>query len=188
MRHPTRLLVLLVLLLAGAVPPAAASSAPPDDVMLLELGLGGGSAGIRSGDRERSGLAITTRVGGLVRPRLAAEFAIDGWTRSLEGQTLSLSVTTLGLGAYSADHAFAVHAGVGLARGVATKPVGNAYAYDAQNGFGASAGAGWTFRPWRTIGFGPHVGVMWGHIPAAEFHVVDACVSVRWFPPARRTR
>lgn len=181
MRTPT-LIRCFVVLAALACGPSFAIAAPTERGLLLGFGAGGGSAGVTGGEHRRGGTALGLSVGYVLHPEYALALGTTGWTRTLEGQTVSFTVTGAEFDWYPRGGDFSVRAMAGLGRGMLSTQSGYTLRYAGESGLGFSAGLGYELRLARTLTLGPQTDFNWVVLDDATLRWWNGYVTLRWYP------
>jgi hypothetical protein len=145
-----RLSVLCVLgLLLVSAPVAAQGKPQTREGVWFSAGLGVGTIGCSDCDGEReTGLSGGLSVGGTITPRFLLGVATTGFSKSLDGETLTTGTLEGRIRFYPwADKGFHINAGAGLAT--------LSYAGESDKGFGITLGIGHDFRVGKNVSLTP---------------------------------
>ncbi len=175
--------VLTTLLCAVLACPVLAESFPQTrDGWQVGFGVGGGSAGGSGGGSREGGGAGTFHVGYAFQPQVALELNSNAWTKSQDGATVTLSVTTASLSYYPAGaQGLVLRAGAGFGDESVSASSGNLTFSASQTGFGATAGVGYEFRVKRTFAIGPQVDFGWISINGGSDNYINGALGFHWY-------
>ncbi len=180
---PGVLLPVALLLLGCALPARAATRPHLRDGWILGLGFGGGSAGFHvageSTDR-RFGSAGNLRAGFMVRPNLSIGLETNVWFKTIEGVDWTLDMIGGGVTWYPGDRFF-LRGAAGGGSATAEIPSGSRTESVSQDGFGATAGAGYEVRFWRSWALAPQVDFTYLRLDNDNANWVSFGCAAHWY-------
>lgn len=181
MRAPT-LIWLFAVVFGWSHVSNAAIAAPTERGLLLGFGAGGGSASVTGGEHRQGGAAIGLSIGYVLAPEYTIAFGTTGWTRELDGQTVTFTVSGAEFDWYPGRGGLSLRAIAGLGRGMLSTQSGYTLRYASESGLGLSAGLGYEFRLARTLTLGPQVDFNWVVLDDATLRYGNGYLTLRWFP------
>jgi outer membrane protein with beta-barrel domain len=135
------------------------------DGWILGLGIGGGSAALKSGgqtsDRE-TGSTGHLRAGYILNPKVSIGFEGNFWMKSVEGVDWTFDTYTAEATFYPGD-GFTLRAGVGGGGAEAAVSSGSSTTTASETGLGVSTGVGYEIRVSRS----------WAVVPQADFSYIN---------------
>lgn len=146
---------LAVLLALAAVSPATASAqnAQTREGFWFNIGLGGGSLGCSDCEGRESGLSGGLALGGTLNKHWLVGGFSNGWTKSVDGVTITAGTLVLGVRYYPSESGgFFITGGLGIG----TLDLGiDGYGSASESGSGALLGIGYDIRVAKNLSFTP---------------------------------
>jgi hypothetical protein len=151
---------------------------------LVGFGIGGGSAGIEasgaSSDRE-AGIAGSFRAGYVIKPQFSLELDSNGWSKEVDGTTVTFSVTSAAVNYYPGNSGLLLRGGVGVGSGKASIQSGSTTVSSTETGFGFLVGAGYELRVMRTFAITPQVEYGWLTTDPFDANYVNGGLGFTWY-------
>lgn len=155
------------------------------DGWMLGLGIGGGSAGLEvdglgSSDREGGGAGLF-RVGYVIQPQFGIGLESSAWSKEVDGDRLTFSVTTAAASYYPGAGSFFLRGGVGVANGEFSTHSGSTTVKTSESGVGFLVGAGTEWRLARSFALGPEVTYSYGSFDGFNTNYFTGALQATWY-------
>lgn len=145
-------LVVVALAFTGSTVLSGQGRPQTRDGFWFSIGLGAGSAGCGDCDGRETALSGNLALGGTLSPKVGIGGGTTGWTKTVDGETLTIGTLTALVRFYpSAAGGFFLIGGLGL--GFVTAESGGISA--SETGFGALLGLGYDFRVGNNVSLTP---------------------------------